>query len=168
MIDHDHIEDRRAALAAWAECTEAEINWVEGYEFTTPNGIFYVLDDDEATDMADEEAERDWEGLASRLSYSKAYSKAGLHSAQADYWSGIKAEGRGTQIHLQGSHTMIMTRKLYWKLYDASLRKIAKYLEMDSDQLHRMVSVYCSKTGCDAHEALRHHRSRILHMLRNG
>ena len=51
----------------------------------------------------------------------------------------------------------MITRLTYWSLYDVCLKRIAAYLEMDSDQLDRMVCTYCTRTGCDAHEGLRHH-----------
>lgn len=91
MDYRDDTLDRHAALAHWAEIAIDAVKHVEGYEFTTPTAIYYVMTEDEANDYAEDEAEHDLQGLQSRcLPFS--------HGQVADYWEGVRLAGRGTQI----------------------------------------------------------------------
>ena len=96
MTDLYAIDERREALAQWADVVPSAINHIEGYEFTTPSAVYYVLDNEEANTVATEEAEQDYDRLCEDIG--NARGPATMRAAESDYWRGVGIAGRGTQI----------------------------------------------------------------------
>ena len=91
-MNRQDIQERREALASWAEVSRDAVRHIEGYEYQTFTAIYYVMTLDEAEDFARDEAEQDLRGLESRMS-------PGFSPDQiAGYWDGVAVAGRATQI----------------------------------------------------------------------
>jgi hypothetical protein len=62
----------------------------------------------------------------------------------------------------------MITRAVYWRLFRASTRKIARFLAMPESNLFALVATHCRRYGVEPHEGLRAVRYAVYAQLTRG